>query len=123
VQETAEDSELAEAGGDGSATARSAAGQVLEGDLVRAVTSWFAGTTDRAEAPVDADERAEEELEAELFGPLPQGLRTRDVMQLSLDRGAERDHPLPVGRLPARPADHGAARRVSHARLSTGRTR
>jgi NTE family protein len=90
VQDTAEDGELEDAepedtAGDASDTVRGAAAHVLEGDLVRAVTSWFAGTTDRAETPVDADEQAEEALEEELFGPLPAGLRTRDVMQLSLD--------------------------------------
>jgi NTE family protein len=78
--------EAAEEGASGTVSdARRAAEQVLEGDLVRAVTSWFAGVTDRSEVPIDASERAEEQLGEELFGPLPQGLRTRDVMQLALD--------------------------------------
>jgi NTE family protein len=81
------------------ANAREAAGQLLDGDLVRAVTGWFDGADEEATdaegmppstptpspEPLASDEVAEERREQQLFGTLPPGLRTRDVMQLSLD--------------------------------------
>jgi NTE family protein len=58
---------------------RRTAAQVMDRDLVRRVTSRFAGG--RAGAVVeDAEEIAEQ-----VFGVLPPGLRTLDVMEMSLD--------------------------------------
>jgi NTE family protein len=58
---------------------RRTAAQVLDRELVRRVTTRFIGT--RAGAVVeDAEEVAEE-----VFGALPPGLRTLEVMEMSLD--------------------------------------
>lgn len=62
---------------------RQAAGPLLEGELMRTISSWFTGG--RGPAPEEEDaEEGEAQPEEELFGPLPPGLRTLDVMQLSL---------------------------------------
>jgi NTE family protein len=58
---------------------RRTATQVLERDLVRSVTSRFAGA--RRVEPITAASQAVEEV----FGELPAGLRMFDVMQLSLE--------------------------------------
>jgi NTE family protein len=58
---------------------RRTAAQVLDRDLVRLVAGRLAGG--RSTTPGSASEEAEEEV----FGTLPPGLRTLDVMELSLD--------------------------------------
>jgi NTE family protein len=99
VQEAA-DPDLAD---DRSDRSRLSIAQVFDGDLAQAIASWFTGVR---EASIDtAVERVEvegaepggagdedpgdvgaaEELEEQLFGALPPGLRTLDVMQLSLE--------------------------------------
>lgn len=60
---------------------RHAAGPLLEGELMRTISSWFTGGRDAAP---DEDEEGEADAEEDVFGPLPSGLRTLDVMQLSL---------------------------------------
>lgn len=59
---------------------RRTVGELLDSELVRAVTGWFSSD---AEAPsADAEE---EPAEPTPYGPLPPGLGTVDVMRLSLD--------------------------------------
>jgi NTE family protein len=58
---------------------RRTAAQVLDRDLVRLVAGRLAGG--RSTTPGSASEEAEDEV----FGTLPPGLRTLDVMELSLD--------------------------------------
>jgi NTE family protein len=58
---------------------RRTAAQVLDRDLVRLVAGRLAGG--RSTTPGSASEEVEEEV----FGTLPPGLRTLDVMELSLD--------------------------------------
>lgn len=53
---------------------------LLDSELVRAVTGWFSSD---AEAP--AEEVADPESKRTPYGPLPPGLGTVDVMRLSLD--------------------------------------
>ncbi len=60
---------------------RRSAALVLERDLVRRVTSRFAG----ARAAADADTGEPPAVTEEVFGVLPPGLRMLDVMELSLD--------------------------------------
>lgn len=57
--------------------------QVLDSELARAITGWFPGGRDSSQ--VDEEDAADEELAAPPFGALPPGLRTLDVMQLSLE--------------------------------------
>ncbi len=63
---------------------RRSASQMLDSDLVRTISTWFGGDRDD-DVPDDGDEDAQplDEVEA-LFGPLPTGMGTLDVMQLSL---------------------------------------
>lgn len=64
---------------------RQAAGPLLEGELMRTISSWFTGGRGPAsEEEEDDAEEGEAQPGEELFGPLPPGLRTLDVMQLSL---------------------------------------
>ncbi|HLN76588.1 MAG TPA: patatin-like phospholipase family protein [Nocardioidaceae bacterium] len=58
---------------------RRTAAQVLDRDVVRLVTSKFGAA--RSTTPGNAAEEVEEEI----FGALPPGLRTLDMMELSLD--------------------------------------
>lgn len=62
---------------------RRTAAQVLDRDLVRRVTSRVLGARSGA-AAANAEELAEEVAE-EVFGALPPGLRTLDVMEMSLE--------------------------------------
>ena len=76
MQESAEPRPL----GDSLDRARGAVAQMLEGELIRAVSGWFSGArealaTDEPGPPPPTDAAFEE---------LPEGLRTLDVMQLSL---------------------------------------
>ena len=85
----------------GGSVSRSAA-QVLDSDMVRSITGWLgrdrgepAGEVDteaveeivgRLEEHLDEGKAEEaEEVEEEMYGELPPGLRTLDVMRLSLD--------------------------------------
>lgn len=65
---------------------RGTVAQMLDGDLMRAISSWFTGG--RGPGAADDEEEDEEEavdqLDDGVFGDLPPGLRTLDVMQLSL---------------------------------------
>jgi NTE family protein len=74
---------------------RRSASHVLDRELTRSVLERFAETRGRStpsrflrpagSAPVDAAEETAEELAQDGFGALPAGLRTLDVMQLSLE--------------------------------------
>ena len=57
--------------------------QILDRELVRAVSSWFGAGRDQMAA--EPGEQAADQVDEELFGTLPPGLRTLDVMQLSLE--------------------------------------
>lgn len=61
---------------------RGAVAQMLDGELMRAISSWFTGG--RNSSVADDEEEAAEQLDDGMFGDLPPGLRTLDVMQLSL---------------------------------------
>ncbi len=61
---------------------RRRAAQLLDSELVRAVSAWLA--SDRPETP-ETDGAPQDRYEEAPFGPPPPGLRTLDVMQLSLD--------------------------------------
>lgn len=61
---------------------RRTAAQMLDGELVRTISSWFSGGREPGE---DLPEEEPGEVLDELYGTLPPGLRTLDVMQLSLD--------------------------------------
>lgn len=57
--------------------------ELLDGDLVRTVTHWFTGGSNPSS--VDAGLPATDPAQEEVYGELPPGLRTVDVMRLSLD--------------------------------------
>ncbi len=76
VQETADPRPM----GDSLDRARGAVAQMLEGELVRTVSGWLSGVRE-PQAPTEAPAEATGE---DLFEELPEGLRTLDVMQLSL---------------------------------------
>lgn len=59
---------------------RGSVAHMLEGEVARALAGWFGGARDAA-SPAESDEELVEESP---FEPLPSGLRTLDVMQLSL---------------------------------------
>jgi NTE family protein len=62
---------------------RRSAAQVLDRDMVRLVAGRLVGG--RSTTPGSAAEEVEEEVEEQMFGTLPPGLRTLDVMELSLE--------------------------------------
>jgi len=59
--------------------------QMLDGDLTQTITNWFTGAGDTS--PIAADDEVDlaEQLEEAPFDETPPGLRTLDVMQLSLE--------------------------------------
>lgn len=61
---------------------RGTVAHMLEGELMRAISGWFAGG--RGSSAADDEEEVAEQLDDGGFGALPPGLRTLDVMQLSL---------------------------------------
>lgn len=61
---------------------RGTVAQMLDGEVMRAISSWFTGG--RGSATADDEGEAVEQLDDGVFGDLPPGLRTLDVMQLSL---------------------------------------
>jgi NTE family protein len=64
---------------------RRSAAQVLDADVVRKMADWLPGRVGERSRR-EADELEEvEEVDAPVFGALPSGLRTLDVMQLSLE--------------------------------------
>lgn len=63
---------------------RRTAGQMLDGDVVRTITGWFAGARDAAGSRLQIGEPGEV-VDGDVFGALPRGLRMLDVMQLSLE--------------------------------------
>jgi NTE family protein len=56
--------------------------QMLDGDLTQAVARWFGSGSEAADADVEVVEEQVDEAE---YGSPPPGMRTLDVMQLSLD--------------------------------------
>ena len=62
---------------------RRSASQMLDSDLVRTIATWFAGDRDDASDEGTQDDQSLDEVES-LFGALPPGVGTLDVMQLSL---------------------------------------
>lgn len=69
---------------------RHAGAPLLESELMRTISSWLTGGRDAAPMGDERGEQGENreddgpQPEEELFGSLPSGLRTLDVMQLSL---------------------------------------
>lgn len=57
--------------------------ELLDGELVRTVTNWFTGGAQPSTA--DAEQHVADQAQEEVYGQLPPGLRTVDVMRLSLD--------------------------------------
>ncbi len=57
--------------------------ELLDGDMVRTVTNWFTGGAQPSTA--DAERQVADQTQEEVYGQLPPGLRTVDVMRLSLD--------------------------------------
>lgn len=76
---------------EGEVGSRRPAAQRLDRELVRAISGWLAGGRGASppaagdEAVGEIEQQLEEQAEEELFGALPPGLRTFDVMQLSLE--------------------------------------
>lgn len=62
---------------------RGTVAQMLDGELKRALSHWFTGGRGSSAAD-DEDEDVVEQPDDGVFGDLPPGLRTLDVMQLSL---------------------------------------
>lgn len=63
---------------------RGTVAQMLDGELMRAISSWFTGGRGSSDADDDEEEEVAREFGDGAFGDLPPGLRTLDVMQLSL---------------------------------------
>lgn len=79
-----------EGGADGSevaARARGLTAQLRDADLVRAISGWFNGGRDGdpEHAQDEAEEAVQQAEDGEPYGALPPGLKTSEVMTLSLD--------------------------------------